>query len=75
MVNAAGCWSGQVDWRAAHFARTHPVRGQTLRVQAQHVSARHVLRSFSGYVLPRSGGNFVLGSTLEAFSPLRFSKG
>jgi glycine oxidase len=70
VVVAAGAYSGRIDW-LAHYAPTHPVRGQMLALQSPHLMLRKVLRSEEGYLVPRSDGRIVAGSTLEdaGFNP------
>ncbi len=67
VVLAAGCWSAQIP-EAAPYAPTAPVRGQMAALRHRGAPIRHVLRSESGYVVPRgteSPQTVVLGSTLE----------
>lgn len=61
VVNCAGAWAG-------HFAPlqfpTRPVKGQMLCVAAPHV-IKHVVRAQDVYLVPRSDGRILIGSTLE----------
>ncbi|MDE3108976.1 MAG: glycine oxidase ThiO [Acidobacteriota bacterium] len=68
VVLAAGCFSGQITnepW-LARIAPVRPVRGQMLALRpAADGRLRQVVRSDSGYLVPRSDGRIVAGSTLE----------
>ena len=61
VVNCAGAWSGQIS---AHRFPTRPVKGQMLCVVGQSV-LRHVIRAPEVYLVPRSDGRILIGSTLE----------
>lgn len=68
VVLAAGCFSAQLS----HFANgselsipTRPVRGQMVALQTRAFRPRQVLRSEMGYLVPRTGGRVVAGSTIE----------
>ena len=63
VVNCCGAWAGQVG--PQRFP-TRPVKGQMLAVvTAEHGLINHVVRAREVYVLPRSDGRIVIGSTLE----------
>jgi glycine oxidase len=63
VVNCCGAWAGQVG--PLRFP-TRPVKGQMLCVVAsQHGLLNHVVRAPAVYVVPRSDGRIVIGSTLE----------
>ena len=67
VVLAAGSWSSQI-LEAAPYAPTIPVRGQMVALQHSRKPIRHVLRSESGYLVPRgveSPQTVVVGSTIE----------
>ncbi len=53
--------------RSLSFASipTRPVRGQMLALRRQGLGLQRVLRSERGYLVPRSDGRIVAGSTLE----------
>jgi glycine oxidase len=61
VVNCAGAWSGQ-------FGRvqipTRPIKGQMLCLVGGPV-LRHVIRSNDIYIVPRTDGRIVIGSTVE----------
>lgn len=61
-VNCAGAWSGQVG---PVPIPTRPVKGQMLALVGPRELVRHVIRSTQGYLVPRSDGRVVVGSTLE----------
>ena len=63
VVNCCGAWAGQIP--PLSFP-TRPVKGQMLCVIApQHGLVNHVVRAPEVYVVPRSDGRIVIGSTLE----------
>jgi glycine oxidase len=64
VVLAAGSFTGQLA-DAARYAPTRPVRGQMLALRCEEVRVRHVLRSSRGYIVPRSDGRLICGSTSE----------
>jgi glycine oxidase len=61
VVNCAGAWAGCI---APHRFPVRPVKGQMLAVIGGPV-LRHVVRSEKVYLVPRSDGRLVIGSTLE----------
>jgi len=63
VVNCAGAWAGTFS---AHRLPTRPVKGQMLAVaSAQHNLLHHVIRAPEVYLVPRSDGRILIGSTLE----------
>jgi glycine oxidase len=60
VVNCAGAWAGGFG---PYPLRTRPVKGQMLALVG--ASVRHVVRSPEVYLVPRSDGRLVIGSTLE----------
>jgi glycine oxidase len=63
VVNCAGAWAGSFS---THRFPTHPVKGQMLAVAcARHDVLRHVIRAPEVYLVPRSDGRILIGSTLE----------
>jgi glycine oxidase len=65
VVNCAGAWAGQID--GGSFP-TRPVKGQMLCVvPISHPapSLNHVIRAPEVYLVPRSDGRIIIGSTLE----------
>ena len=61
VVNCAGAWAGHLP--PLHFP-TRPVKGQMLAVVAKGL-LRHVIRAPEVYLVPRSDGRILIGSTLE----------
>ena len=61
VVNCAGAWAGKI---APRDFPVRPVKGQMLAV-VNGPRLRHVLRSDKVYVVPRSDGRLIIGSTLE----------
>ena len=67
VVLAAGCWTSRIS-EAAPYAPTRPVRGQMVALWHAGMPIRRVLRSESGYIVPRDHSTpqkLVAGSTLE----------
>jgi len=63
VVNCAGAWAGTF---CGHRLPTRPVKGQMLAVaSARHDVLRHVIRAPEVYLVPRSDGRILIGSTLE----------
>jgi glycine oxidase len=63
VVNCAGAWAGSFS---THRFPVRPVKGQMLAVAcARHDLVHHVIRAPEVYVVPRSDGRVVIGSTLE----------
>jgi len=68
VIIAAGCFSAEIAAPAGKripAIPTRPVRGQMLALRQNNVTLRHVLRSERGYLVPRSDGRIVAGSTSE----------
>ncbi len=61
VVNCAGAWAGEIG--PQQFP-TRPIKGQMLAVAAQGL-LRHVIRATDVYLVPRSNGRLLIGSTLE----------
>jgi len=63
VVNCAGAWSGQI---APHTFPTRPVKGQMLcLLSPARGLLQHVIRSPEIYLIPRSDGRILVGTTLE----------
>jgi len=63
VVNCAGAWAGNFP---THGFPTRPVKGQMLAVAcARHNVLRHVIRAPEVYLVPRSDGRILIGSTTE----------
>jgi len=61
VVNCAGAWAGSI---APYDFPVKPVKGQMLAVVGAP-PLKHVVRSKQVYLVPRSDGRLVIGSTLE----------
>jgi glycine oxidase len=63
IVNCAGAWSGQI---APHAFPTRPVKGQMLYLVAPARNLlKHVIRAPEAYLIPRSDGRILVGTTTE----------
>jgi glycine oxidase len=63
VVNCAGAWAGQIG---PHPFPTRPVKGQMLYVaMPQKEMVRHVVRAPDVYLIPRSDGRMLIGTTME----------
>ena len=63
VVNCAGAWAASFS---THGFPTRPVKGQMLAVACtSHNVLRHVIRAPEVYLVPRSDGRILIGSTLE----------
>jgi len=63
VVNCAGAWAGQI---APHPFPTRPVKGQMLCLAApSRTLLKHVIRSPEIYLIPRSDGRILVGTTVE----------
>ena len=63
VVNCAGAWAGQIG---PHSFPTRPVKGQMLYVRMpQKDMVRHVVRTPNVYLIPRSDGRMLIGTTVE----------
>ena len=63
VVNCAGAWSGKLGPQALP---TRPVKGQMLcMVMQPHDVLKHVIRSPELYLIPRSDGRLLVGTTVE----------
>jgi glycine oxidase len=64
-VNCAGPWAGGLAATAGLTLPIEPVKGQLASVEASPHPVRHVIYSSRAYVVPRIGGEVVLGTTEE----------
>ncbi len=63
VVNCAGAWAGQIG---PHSFPTRPVKGQMLCVaMPEKEMVRHVIRTPDVYLIPRSDGRMLIGTTVE----------
>ena len=67
VVLAAGCWSGSILTPSQFLASAGivPVRGQMIALSAGPAYLKHVVYSHRGYLIPRSNGVIIAGSTTE----------
>lgn len=67
VIVAAGAWSSflSVAGISSPQLRIEPVRGQMLCFETNPRLARHILYSSRGYLVPRSDGRLLAGSTTE----------
>ncbi len=61
VINCGGAWAGQLP---PLRVPTRPVKGQMLVVAAPRL-LRYVIRALEVYLVPRSNGRILIGSTLE----------
>jgi glycine oxidase len=63
VVNCAGAWSGQIG---PHAFPTRPVKGQMLYLAPPSRGLlKHVIRAPEAYLIPRSDGRILVGTTIE----------
>jgi glycine oxidase len=63
VVNCAGAWSGQIG---PQIFPTRPVKGQMLYVaMPSRTLLKHVIRSPQVYLIPRTDGRLLVGTTVE----------
>ena len=65
IVVAAGAWASLFPTGLLPEMKMSPVRGQMLCLQGPEGLARHVVYSPRGYIVPRSDGRILTGSTTE----------
>lgn len=67
VVLAAGAWSGQLlaDGRRPPALETVPARGQMLLLRREPGALRHMVLAGGDYLVPRSDGRILAGSTVE----------
>lgn len=61
----AGAWTSQIAPVLSEYAAVRPVRGQAVLLQADRSLFTPIVKKKSVYLLPRSGGQVVIGSTTE----------
>lgn len=61
VVNCAGAWAGAIP---PHHFPVHPIKGQMLCLTGKP-TLQHVVRSPGVYLVPRTDGRVVIGSTFE----------
>jgi glycine oxidase len=65
VVLAAGSWSGLVAGGHVDPRVVKPARGQMVGLELRQPPTRCFLKSASGYVVPRTDGRVICGSTME----------
>ncbi|MFT3707992.1 MAG: glycine oxidase ThiO [Archangium sp.] len=65
IVLAAGAWSGLVTGADVDPSRVRPMRGQLVELHTRAPIVTHLLKSANGYVVPRTDGRVIAGSTME----------
>jgi len=65
VVIAAGSWSGLVQGITLDPRVVRPARGQMVQLQTRLPLFSHVVFSDKGYLIPRTDGRVIAGSTLE----------
>ncbi len=62
---AGGAWSTRIQGLPGVRTSLRPVAGQIVQLESRPAFFRHVVYGFKGYIVPRSDGRILLGSTLE----------
>ncbi|MFQ5865160.1 MAG: glycine oxidase ThiO, partial [bacterium] len=65
IINAAGCWAGQVDRTTRLTLPIRPIRGQMVCLEKQPQPLHHLIHSTGCYLVPWPDGRILVGSTLE----------
>jgi glycine oxidase len=65
VVIAAGAWSGLVEGALGNPSSVRPARGQIVELDTCPSPLRGVVYAHGGYLVPRSDGRVIVGSTLE----------
>jgi glycine oxidase len=63
VVVAAGAWTGEISGDGVPPLPSHPVRGQMVALSAR--TPRHIVCGGGRYLVPRSDGRVLVGSTME----------
>ncbi len=63
MINALGAWAGQLE-SSGRAIPVRPVKGHMMSL-ADGPSMQHVVYGNHGYIVPRSDGRLIVGSTME----------
>jgi len=63
-IIAAGCFSARIEGAAA-YAPVFPARGQMIGLRCESVDLQHILWLEHKYLVPRSDGKIIAGSTIE----------
>jgi len=65
VVNAAGCWAGEIRGLEGDRVKLRPVRGQIVCFETPPGTIGPALFSLRGYLVPRRDGRLLAGSTME----------
>lgn len=65
VVNSAGAWAGAIAVAGIAPFPIRPVKGHMLALEAPPGTLHHVIRSHRGYLVPRTNGRILVGSTME----------
>lgn len=65
VVVAGGAWSTHLTGLPPLRTGIKPMAGQIVQMESRPPLFRHVVYGYKGYVVPRSDGRMVMGSTLE----------
>jgi len=65
VIIANGAWSGHLLRQMQIDLQIHPVRGQMLLLKSDTEHAKHIILKNDHYIIPRSDGHIIVGSTLE----------
>ncbi len=65
VVLAAGSWSSLVPGAGIDPLQVRPARGQMLQLQTRLPLFKRIIASDRGYLVPRSDGRLIAGSTME----------
>lgn len=65
VVLAAGSWTALVDGAGVSAAAVKPAKGQMVELTCRAPPAHRLLKSATGYLVPRADGRVVVGSTME----------
>jgi glycine oxidase len=65
VVVCTGAWTGKLLEQIGSAPEIHPVRGQMILFYGKPGEVRHIVLSRDHYVIPRSDGRILIGSTIE----------
>ncbi|MBI3272154.1 MAG: glycine oxidase ThiO [Planctomycetes bacterium] len=65
VVLASGAWTALLPLAGARGLDVHPIRGQMVLLRSSPGRLRHMLLSDAEYLVPRSDGRVLVGSTVE----------
>ncbi len=71
IIICTGAWSSLIDDSLKQYAPVYPVRGQILLLYMNPLPVRHIISADKFYIVPRSDGHIVIGSTEEHDSGFR----